>query len=261
MICTTAEVLFPSSPQHLNAQTLLKAHLRAKMTSLRLGQHVPSDTNRVFSFIPAHCPRQHPSPGGQEEPERAHSPGTLSVSVPAILPPLVCAQTHMGPRLKSFQDQEEKKSVSSAGREVAGVWITSSGLKETLLFFFPSSKRLNLVNPFHIKNLSGIHIQRGCCSGLSGELLRQQNLLNIQRRRERYSGNLPPPLLNPLSPRTGAWAPWSYGCCLLLQRQEEKDEFFLPGAGLSDAAAPTPRPSLPFPCPPARRRWEGNRSN
>lgn len=49
-------------------------------------------------------------------------------------------------------------------------------------------QRLNLVNTFHIKNLSGIHVERGFWFGLLGELLRKRKLLKYNGEgRERFS--------------------------------------------------------------------------
>lgn len=166
-------------PQHLGlARTLLKAHLRAKVTVLETQTTGPFQHKQGFLLIYPHTLSSPASlcwrPGGARN---RRIP--LGAFIGACHSPTSCLCRHTwGPGLKAFQT-EQKKSGSSAGREVAGVWIASPRLKETLLFlppphfFFPSSKRLNLVNSFHIKNLSGIHIQRGCCLGLSGELLRQ----------------------------------------------------------------------------------------
>lgn len=93
LIELTAEL---HSPQHLNAHTSLRAHLRAEMMSLQLGQQ---------GFLLVYHPTP-PSPASRRPEELRTAPlpqGTASGA--AILPPLVCAGTHMGPRLKSFPDR------------------------------------------------------------------------------------------------------------------------------------------------------------
>lgn len=117
-LSTTAEVLILSSP-HSTFSPLLKAHPRAQTTSWRLGQQVPSNTNKVVpSFY------SHPALASihlQEARrcwEQACSPGTWGLCLPFSHPLSVHRHT-WGPHLKAFQT-EENKSASSAGREVLG---------------------------------------------------------------------------------------------------------------------------------------------
>lgn len=93
-----AELHSPQHPQHLSAH--LRTHLKSEMMSLQLRQ-------QGFPLI--YLPIQ-PSPAfTSRRPEELRTglfpQGTASVA--AILPPLVCAGTHMEPRLKSFQDRED----------------------------------------------------------------------------------------------------------------------------------------------------------
>lgn len=68
------------------------------------GDDVPATwTTRFSSHLSPHP--DHSSLHFQELRTGLFPQGTASV--PAILPPLVCAGTHMGPRLKSFRDRED----------------------------------------------------------------------------------------------------------------------------------------------------------
>lgn len=124
-LSTTAEVLALCSP-HSTFSPLLKAHLRAQATSPRLRQQVPSNTDKVVLALGSTHLQEAGRSWGQ-----ARSPGTWGLCLPISRPLFVHRHT-WGPHLKAFQT-EEKKSASSAGREVAGVWIASPRLKDTLL--------------------------------------------------------------------------------------------------------------------------------
>ena len=123
----------PSAPSAPQCSRWAQSPPERKMTS-------GDSDNRSLPTQTGFSPHLSPDPALasihlQEEPGRGASPQGPGVGA-CHSPSPVGAQTHMGPRLKSFGDRGgEKKSVSSASGEAAGVWIASPRLKETLLFF------------------------------------------------------------------------------------------------------------------------------